>query len=44
MIQGCQLTGEIAYTVYTTTEQEMQKEIIDGVNNGYIMQVGKIEK
>lgn len=44
MIQACHLTGEIAYTVYANTAEKMQQEIIDGLNNGFIMQIGKAEK
>ena len=41
MIQGCHLSGEIAYTIYTDDESQMQQEIVDGLNKGFIMQVGQ---
>ena len=44
MIQACHIGGDIAYTVQADTVQQMQQEIIDGLNDGFIMQVGKIEK
>ena len=44
MIQACHTYGDVAYTVYANTEQQMQQEILDGLRDGFIMQVGKIEK
>lgn len=41
MIQACELNGKIAYSVFVNTEKEMVQEIIDGLNSGFIMQVGK---
>lgn len=44
MIQWCRLDGSIAYVVYKNDEDGMKQEIVDGLNDGYIMQVGKIVK
>ena len=44
MIQGCYLSGEIAYTVFVKTKSEMLQEVTDGLNKGFIMQIGKVEK
>lgn len=44
MIQACHLSGGIAYTVFVNTESEMIREITDGLNKGFIMQIGKVEK
>lgn len=44
MIQGCRVDGSIAYTVFKNTEKDMLQEVSDGVNDGYIMQVGKTNK
>ena len=44
MIQGCHLSGEIAYTIYTDDENQMKQEIVDGLSKGFIMQVGQLQK
>lgn len=44
MIQACHLSGDVAYTVYAATIEQMQQEIQDGLNDGFIMQVGTIKK
>ena len=36
--------SHVAYSVQVNTVQQMQQEIIDGLNDGFIMQVGKMEK
>lgn len=41
-IQACHLTGDIAYTVCANTVEQMQQEILDALNDGFIVQVGKI--
>lgn len=43
MIQGCLLSGEIAYTVFTNDIEEMKTEVVNGLNRGYIMQVGMLQ-
>ena len=44
MIQWCRLDGSIAFTVFKNTEEDMKQEVADCVNDGYIAQVGKINK
>lgn len=44
MIQACHTYGDIAYTVYANTEQQMQQEILDGLRDGFVMQVARAEK
>lgn len=44
IIQACHTGGDVAYSVQVNTVQQMQQEIIDGLNDGFIMQVGKMEK
>ena len=44
MIQACHTYGDIAYTVYANTEEQMQQEILDGLRDGFIMQVARAEK
>ena len=44
MIQACHTYGDIAYTVYANTEEQMQQEILDGLRDGFIMQVARAQK
>lgn len=44
MIQASLSPTDIVYTVYADTEQQMQQEILDGLRDGFVMQVARAEK
>lgn len=44
MIQASLSPTDIVYTVYANTEQQMQQEILDGLRDGFVMQVARTEK
>lgn len=44
MIQASLSPTDVVYTVYADTEQQMQQEILDGLRDGFVMQVARAEK
>lgn len=42
LIQAFHTTGEVAYTVYANTAQQMQQEVLDALYDGFAVQVSNV--
>lgn len=44
MIQASTTAGDVAFTVYADTVEQMQQEILDALYDGYIVSVAKLQE
>ena len=44
MIQASTTAGDVAFTVYANTVEQMQQEVLDALYDGFIVSVAKLQK